>query len=59
VERHDKDPKALKDGYKALIPMRRWGVPGDIGGIISFLASEQAAFITGQDVAVNGGMTVG
>jgi len=59
VERHDKDPKALKDGYKALIPMRRWGVPGDIGGICAFLASEQAAFITGQDVAVNGGMTVG
>jgi len=58
VERHDKDPKALKDGYKALIPMRRWGVPGDVGGIISFLASDQAAFITGQDVAVNGGMTV-
>jgi len=58
VERHDKDPKALKDGYKALIPMRRWGVPGDVGGILAFLASEQAAFITGQDVAVNGGMTV-
>ena len=53
-----KDPKALKDGYKALIPMRRWGVPAEVGGIISFLASEQAAFITGQDVAVNGGMTV-
>ncbi len=58
VERHDKDPKAMKDGYKALIPMRRWGVPGDVGGILAFLASEQAAFITGQDVAVNGGMTV-
>ena len=58
VERHDKDPKALKDGYKALIPMQRWGVPGDVGGILAFLASEQAAFITGQDVAVNGGMTV-
>ena len=59
VERHDKDPKALKDGYKALIPMRRWGVPGDLGGVVAFLASEQAAFITGQDIAVNGGMTVG
>ena len=59
VERHDKDPKALKDGYEALIPMRRWGVPGDIGGIVAFLASQQASFITGQDVAVNGGMTVG
>lgn len=59
VERHAKDPKALKDGYEALIPMKRWGVPGDIGGIVAFLASQQAAFITGQDVAVNGGMTVG
>lgn len=59
VERHDKDPKALKDGYKALIPMKRWGVPGDVGGIIAFLASDQADFITGQDVACNGGMTVG
>jgi len=59
VERHDKDPKALKDGYEALIPMGRWGVPAEVGGIVSFLASEQAAFITGQDIAVNGGMTVG
>ena len=58
VERHDKDPKSLKDGYKALIPMRRWGVPADVGGIITFLASDAASFITGQDVAVNGGMTV-
>ena len=58
VERHDKDPKSMKDEYKALIPMRRWGVPAEVGGIVSFLASEQAAFITGQDVAVNGGMTV-
>ena len=59
VERHDKDPKALKAGYEAMIPMRRWGVPGDLGGIVAFLASQQAGFITGQDIAVNGGMTVG
>ncbi|MFO1078763.1 MAG: SDR family oxidoreductase [Planctomycetota bacterium] len=58
VERHDKDPQALKDGYKALIPMQRWGVPGDVGGVVTFLAGDAAAFITGQDIAVNGGMTV-
>ncbi|MFK7741595.1 MAG: SDR family NAD(P)-dependent oxidoreductase [Planctomycetota bacterium] len=58
VERHENEPKPLKDGYKAMIPMQRWGVPADIGGIITFLASDAAAFITGQDVAVNGGMTV-
>ena len=59
VERHEQDPKALKDGYKALIPMRRWGVPADVGGTVVYLASEAAAFVTGQDIAVNGGMTVG
>jgi 3-oxoacyl-[acyl-carrier protein] reductase len=59
VERHEKDPRALKDGYEAMIPMRRWGVPGDVGGICAFLASQQASFITGEDIAVNGGMTVG
>ena len=58
VERHDKDPQALKDGYKALIPLQRWGVPADLGGAITFLASDAAAFVTGQDLAINGGMTV-
>jgi 3-oxoacyl-[acyl-carrier protein] reductase len=58
VERHANDPQAEKDAYKALIPMKRWGVPADVGGIVAFLASDAASFITGQDVAVNGGMTV-
>lgn len=57
VERHENDPQALKDGYRALIPLQRWGVPADVGGIVAFLASDAASFITGQDVAVNGGMT--
>jgi len=58
VERHKDDPKEQKDAYKSLIPMRRWGVPADIGGVCAFLAGDAAAFITGQDIAVNGGMTV-
>lgn len=58
VERHDDDPQDAKDEYRALIPVDRWGVPEDIGGICAFLASDAAAFITGQDIAVNGGMTV-
>ena len=58
VERHADDPQAVKDGYKALIPAARWGVPEDVGGAVVFLASEQASFITGQNLAVNGGMTV-
>ena len=59
VERHARDSPAMKNAYRALIPMRRWGVPGDVGGIVAFLASEAADFVTGQDIAVNGGVTVG
>ena len=59
VERHEKDPQELKDGYSALIPMRRWGVPDDVVGATVFLASEEAGFITGQEICINGGMTVG
>lgn len=59
VERHDKDPKSLKDGYRRMIPMQRWGVPADVGGTVAFLCSDAAAFVTGQDIAINGGMTVG
>lgn len=59
VERHANDPKAAKNAYLAGIPMGRWGVPGDVGGVVAFLASDAAAFVTGQDLAVNGGVTVG
>jgi len=59
VERHENDPQEEKDGYRALIPADRWGVPRDVGGAPVFLASEAASFITGQSIHVNGGMTVG
>ncbi len=58
VERHEKDPQAEKDAYRALIPANRWGVPEDIAGATVFLASEEASFITGQNLCINGGLTV-
>lgn len=58
VDRHVKDPQAEKDAYFSLIPAGRWGIPDDVGGICAFLAGEAAAFISGQNIAVNGGMTV-
>jgi 3-oxoacyl-[acyl-carrier protein] reductase len=57
VERHEKDPQEMKDAYRALIPMGRWGVPDDVAGAALFLASEEASFVTGQTICVNGGMT--
>lgn len=59
VERHENDPQELKDGYRALIPMDRWGVPEDVAGGVVYLASDAASFVTGQNFCVNGGMTVG
>ena len=58
VERHENDPQEQKDGYRALIPADRWGVPDDLAGTIVFLASEASSFVTGQNIHVNGGMTV-
>lgn len=58
VARHDADPQEEKDAYRALIPMDRWGVPADVAGCVTFLAGDAAGFITGQNIHVNGGMTV-
>jgi 2-hydroxycyclohexanecarboxyl-CoA dehydrogenase len=38
------------------IPMKRVGQPEDIPGAVCFLASDDAAFITGQTINVDGGM---
>jgi NAD(P)-dependent dehydrogenase (short-subunit alcohol dehydrogenase family) len=43
---------------EAQTPLRRLGTPRDIGGIAVFLASEAAAFITGQVIVADGGVTV-
>ena len=58
VERHENDPQDLKDGYFASIPMQRWGKPEDLAGTIVYLASEASSFVTGQNIHVNGGVTV-
>lgn len=57
VERHDKDPQEMKDEYFNLIPAGRWGTPKDVGEAVLYYASEEASFITGQTLCVNGGMT--
>tara|TARA_B100001105_G_scaffold243735_2_gene224934 strand:- start:1554 stop:2387 length:834 start_codon:yes stop_codon:yes gene_type:complete len=53
-----KDEKAAEDMLKA-IPLNRIAEPGDIAGAVAFLASEAAAYITGQTLVVDGGMLAG
>ena len=57
VERHENDPQEQKDGYRELIPMDRWGVPDDVAGAVAYYASDEAGFVTGQTICVNGGMS--
>jgi 3-oxoacyl-[acyl-carrier protein] reductase len=55
VERHEKDSREDKDQYLATIPMRRWGTPKDVAAAVLYYASEEASFVTGQTLCVNGG----
>jgi 3-oxoacyl-[acyl-carrier protein] reductase len=40
----------------AQIPLERLGTPGDVAGVVAFLASDYASYITGQVIVVDGGM---
>jgi 3-oxoacyl-[acyl-carrier protein] reductase len=55
TERHAGDSDESKAAYTAGVPMKRMGVPTDIGEAVAFLASDAAGFITGQKISVNGG----
>jgi 3-oxoacyl-[acyl-carrier protein] reductase len=58
VERHIDDPQEDKDAYFATIPAARWGTPADVAAAAVFFASDEASFVTGQTVSVNGWHTV-
>ena len=55
TERHENDPQEEKDAYLSQIPAGRWGTPSDVGEAVAYFASEEAGFITGQTLCVNGG----
>jgi 2-hydroxycyclohexanecarboxyl-CoA dehydrogenase len=53
------DPSGkLAAALEKAMPMRRLGQPGDYPGLVAFLLSDEAGFITGQTISVSGGLTM-
>jgi len=48
----------LKNKVIGEIPLKKYGQPTDVANVVAFLASDQADYITGQTIAVDGGMTM-
>ncbi len=58
VERHAEYPQSDKDAYVKSVPAGRFGVPADVAQAVVYYASDEASFVTGQTLSVNGGHTV-
>lgn len=50
--------ETIRDGATAQIPLRRFGTPQEIADVAAFLASDEASYITGQIIHVDGGMAI-
>jgi len=51
-------PEELKAESLKMIPLGRWGTPEEIAYAVAFLASDEASYITGQVISIDGGMAM-
>lgn len=51
-------PEGATEGLMSLIPLARMGTSEDVAGVVTFLASEGAGYVTGQVIPVDGGMVM-
>lgn len=51
-------PQSFIDAQAAAVPLRRLGTPEDIAHAVHFLASDEASYITGQTIVIDGGQTI-
>jgi NAD(P)-dependent dehydrogenase (short-subunit alcohol dehydrogenase family) len=52
------DPKATEDRVLSFQPLRRIGTPEEIANFVAFVASDEASFITGAELVIDGGMSI-
>ncbi|KAJ7898125.1 NAD-binding protein [Mycena leptocephala] len=50
------DPEPILKHFKEMSPLKQIGTPEDVASLVSFLASKEARFITGQSISINGGI---
>ena len=49
-------PDSVKEKYKEIIPLSRFGIPEDVAKAVLFLASDDSSYITGEILKINGGL---
>ncbi len=51
-------PAEIKEGVQKLVSVRRLGAPQDVAAAVAFVSSDDAGYVTGQTICVDGGMTM-
>lgn len=58
TEMTEKLPESARQAFLSVIPLKRPGTPQDVAGVVSFLASDLAQYVTGQVINCDGGMVM-